>query len=98
MSGANQSLVSVTESTEGRLKDSVSETLSLQGPHEPNLNHVLERSSSQKLLATDVLVVDWDGPNDPLNPKKCVALLEQHVPRAYSSRIVGVIGANGLQQ
>ena len=76
MSGANQPPVSVTDSTEGTLKDSESETPSLQGSHEPIPNHVLERGSSQKLLATDVLVIDWDGPNDPLNPKKCVVLPE----------------------
>jgi hypothetical protein len=76
MSGANQPPVSVTDSTEGRLKDSVFQKPSLQDLHEPITNHVLERSSSQKLLATDVLVVDWDGPDDPLNPKKCVVLPE----------------------
>jgi len=53
-------------------------TIMIKGsPHTPNSNvHVPEQSNHQKLLATDVLVVDWDGPNDPLNPKKCVALPE----------------------
>jgi len=76
MSGANQSPVSVTDSTEGGQEDSVSQKPSLQdGPHTASPNvHVPEKSNSQKLLATDVLVVDWDGPDDPLNPKKCVAL------------------------
>jgi len=76
MSGANQPPVSVTDSTEGRPEDSVSQKPSLQdGPHTQNPNvHVPEQSNSQKLLATDVLIVDWDGPDDPLNPKKCVAL------------------------
>jgi hypothetical protein len=97
MSGTNQSPVFVTDSTESRLlEDSVSKTPSLQGPREPNPIHVPEQSNSQKLLPTDVLIVDWDGPDDPHNPKKCVALPEQHVPRAYRSRTVGVIGANGL--
>ena len=76
MSGANQPPVSVTESTEDKLKDSVSATPSLQDLHESIPNHVLERSSSQKRLAADVLVIDWDGPDDPLNPKKYVVLPE----------------------
>jgi hypothetical protein len=68
MSGANQPTVSVTGSTEGRPEDSVSQKPSSQGgPHTPNPTvHVPEQSNSQELLATDVLVVDWDGPNDSM--------------------------------
>ena len=30
---------------------------------------------------TEVLIVDWDGPNDPENPKKCVL----HLSHSYDS-------------
>jgi hypothetical protein len=43
-------------------------------PIPTGIHRVPEQSNSQKLFVTDdVLVVDWDGPDDPQNPKKCVA-------------------------
>jgi hypothetical protein len=70
MSGTNQPPAFIADSAEGRLEDSVPATpSSLQDAHIP--------SNSRKLFTTgndaDVLIVDWDGPNDPQNPKKWVA-------------------------
>ena len=64
MSGANQLTVSVTDSTEGRPEDSVSQKPSSQDdPHTPNPTiHVPEQSNSQKLLATDVLLLTGTVP------------------------------------
>jgi hypothetical protein len=70
-------------------------------------NDIPEQNHSQKPYAntcsgelattndTNVLIVDWDGPDDPQNPKKCVASAEQHSCWAYSSCTVGAIDANG---
>ncbi|OJA17353.1 hypothetical protein AZE42_13196 [Rhizopogon vesiculosus] len=77
MSGTNQPSVFATDSAEGRQEDSVSATPTLQdqarAPHP--IHHVPEQSNPQKLLQvdTDVLVVDWDGPDDPHNPKNPVS-------------------------
>ncbi|KAG2072909.1 MFS polyamine transporter [Suillus decipiens] len=69
---------SVTDGRHGILH-SVSSTLTLQGDRALNSVHqILEQCHSQKphdselLAATngrDILIVDWDGPNDPQNPK-----------------------------
>ncbi|OAX30876.1 MFS general substrate transporter, partial [Rhizopogon vinicolor AM-OR11-026] len=71
MSGTNQPPVSATDRAEDRQEDSVSATPTLQDqPHAPNpIHYVPEQSNPQKLLDTDILVVDWDGPDDPHNPK-----------------------------
>ncbi|KAG2338816.1 MFS polyamine transporter [Suillus weaverae] len=68
----------VTDGRDGILH-SVSSTLTLQGDRTLNSVHqIAEQSHSQKpynseLLAatngTDVLIVDWEGPDDPQNPK-----------------------------
>ncbi|KAG2356048.1 hypothetical protein BDR07DRAFT_1301433 [Suillus spraguei] len=56
--------------------DSVSTTPTLQGDHAPSSVHRIPVQShsqnnklSQTVNDTDVLVVDWDGPDDPQNPK-----------------------------
>ncbi|KAJ8585550.1 hypothetical protein M405DRAFT_824757 [Rhizopogon salebrosus TDB-379] len=75
MSGTNQPPAFIADSAEGRLEDSVPATpSSLQDAHVPIASG---HSNSQKLFTTgndaDILIVDWDGPNDPQNPKKWVA-------------------------
>jgi hypothetical protein len=65
----------------------VSSTLTLQGGRTLNSAHQIpEHNQSQKphnselLAATDgkdILIVDWDGPDDPQNPKKCVACADE---------------------
>ncbi|KAG1825124.1 MFS polyamine transporter [Suillus variegatus] len=80
MSTTNQISASVSD-VEGTL-GAVSPAPTLQGDHAPkSSHHIPEQSHSQKsyntgdgeLLATtdnaDVLIVDWDGPDDPQNPK-----------------------------
>ncbi|KAG2341344.1 MFS polyamine transporter [Suillus weaverae] len=81
MSATNQIPASVTDGRQGIL-GMVSPTPTLSGDHAPKSVHrIPEQSHSQRsyitgngeLLATtndpDVLIVDWDGPNDPQNPK-----------------------------
>ncbi|KAG2110960.1 MFS polyamine transporter [Suillus discolor] len=80
MSTTNQISASVSD-VEGTL-GAVSPAPTLQGDHpSKSVHHIPEQSHSQKsyntgdgeLLATtnnaDVLIVDWDGPDDPQNPK-----------------------------
>jgi hypothetical protein len=65
----------------------VSSTLTLQGGRTLNSAHQIpEQNQSQKprdselLAATDgkdVLIVDWDGPDDPQNPRKYVACADE---------------------
>jgi len=73
MSGTNEP-VFPTGSIE-KSGDSAGATLSSRDAHSPNSAHDVpgESINSEKLLATDVLVVDWDGSDDPQNPKKYVA-------------------------
>lgn len=43
-------------------------------PAEPKEKEVNEKAPANDQVAEkdpDVIIVDWDGPNDPLNPKKC---------------------------
>ncbi|KAG1852442.1 MFS polyamine transporter [Suillus subalutaceus] len=81
MSAANQIPASVNDEGQGIL-DSVSPAPTLQGDHTQNSVHQIPvQSHSQKsyntgnneLLPTtddtDVLIVDWDGPDDSQNPK-----------------------------
>ncbi|KAG2148766.1 MFS polyamine transporter [Suillus clintonianus] len=78
MSATNTIPASLTDGGQGLL-DSVSPTLTLQDDRAPNIiYHVPEQSHSQKSYSTgnsattsgtDVLIVDWDGPDDPHNPK-----------------------------
>ncbi|KAG1723456.1 MFS polyamine transporter [Suillus lakei] len=81
MSATNQIPASVIDGGQGIL-GSLSLTPTLQGDHAPNPGHPIpEQSHTQKpydtgnieLLeitsSTDVLIVDWDGPDDPQNPK-----------------------------
>ncbi|KAG0698144.1 MFS polyamine transporter [Suillus ampliporus] len=81
MSATNQLAASIDEEQD-RAKDYESPTPTLQGDvHAPNPDDVLEGGISQKphnsgtseLLATtndtDALIIDWEGPNDPHNPK-----------------------------
>ncbi|OJA21346.1 hypothetical protein AZE42_12762, partial [Rhizopogon vesiculosus] len=66
MSGIN---AFVTVNAEGR-QDSASSTSIIHVAHAPNPIHLPDQSNSQTLLdPTDILIIDWDGPNDPHNPK-----------------------------
>ncbi|KAG2137919.1 MFS polyamine transporter [Suillus clintonianus] len=80
MSAINQPPASVTGTLTLEASDSsVSLTSTLQGDHAPKLvYHTQEHSKyfqkpSELVVATDdstdVLIVDWDGPDDPQNPK-----------------------------
>ncbi|KAG1724529.1 MFS polyamine transporter [Suillus lakei] len=81
MSATNQIPASVTDGGQGIL-GSLSLTPTLQGDHTPNPgHHIPEQSHTQKpydtgnnelleiTYSTGVLIVDWDGPDDPQNPK-----------------------------
>ncbi|KAG2118604.1 hypothetical protein DEU56DRAFT_761150 [Suillus clintonianus] len=70
-----------------KLEDSVSLALpSLHGDYELTTIRVQEQDGSQKPRSsaskqltlssscTDILVADWDGPNDPLNPKNPISI------------------------
>lgn len=49
-------------------RNSLSGTVELGGPATPK---ELEAGIANQ-VEEEVIVVDWDGPDDPLNPKKCV--------------------------
>lgn len=49
-------------------RNSLSGTVELGGPATPK---ALEAGIANQ-VEEEVIVVDWDGPDDPLNPKKCV--------------------------
>jgi hypothetical protein len=101
MSATNQIPAFVTDGGQGMLDAGTVSPASNSAHHSP------EQSYSQKpydsgngelpatTTDTDVLIVDWDGPDDPQNPKKCVTSLEQHGCWAYSSCAAGAIDANG---
>jgi hypothetical protein len=95
MSATNKNPAFVTDGGQGILAPaSKSDHIPEQSPSQKSCN-----TGNDELLATtsdtDVLIVDWDGPNDPQNPKKCVVSAEQYGHCAYSSCTVGVIDANG---
>lgn len=51
---------------------------------------------------TDVLIVDWEGPDDPENPKKCVVLpasaYDLNTVADLRFFLVGASNENGLRQ
>ena len=56
----------------------ISPTTTLQENHPPDISHLVAQDSSTPVSPNDkaggedtsVLVIDWDGPDDPKNPKK----------------------------
>jgi len=100
MSTTNQTPASATNVGQGMI-GVVSPAPNSRGDHASKPEKPYDTSNDElpaTMDNTSVLIVDWDGPNDPQNPKKYVVSAKQHSCRAYSSCTVGAIDANGLQQ
>lgn len=61
----------------------------------PSQRPGLDRSATAASSASEV-VVDWDGPNDPKNPKKYVCSEQPYNNIVRLSSIVGLTVENGL--
>ena len=71
----NNNRLSVANTSEGH---GISPTTTLEGNHPPGISRLVAQDIPTPVSPNDkpggedanVLVVDWDGPDDPKNPKK----------------------------
>ena len=80
MDTINNSRLSTANTSEGHWHGpGISPTTTLQGNHLPDISRPVAQDAQSTPVSpndkaggedTSVLVVDWDGPDDPKNPKK----------------------------